>query len=481
MNSIDLAFTSATEQARLIREKVVSPLDLVELYLKRIESFNSKLGGYVTVAAEQAIAEATAKTEALATGDGELPPFFGVPIAIKDLNPVAGLPCSYGLKVLKNQIAAEDDGVVKRIKQAGFIILGKTTTSEMGMLPYSEPAGFLPARNPWNLDYTPGGSSGGAAASLAAGLCAIAQGSDAGGSIRGPAFCCGLVGIKPSRGRVTMAPFGDRLSGIASNGPFGRTVADAAALLDVMSGYVTGDPYWLPDPDVPFLAASRQPSPRLRIAFATEIPPIGEADPICQSAVLETATLLETLGHQVEPGALPDLTELIAPFTVIWQSILDEARIPEIVLGKMNRWLRTRARFSSCGKYLRAVDAMHTVARRIVACFDTIDVLLLPTYLHPTIRVGEWAALRPAKTLEEIIHWIAPCPPFNATGQPAIAVPTGIAPNGLPLGVQLVGRPAAESTLIALAAEIEQASPWSQRRPALAVGEESTPLSPGNR
>lgn len=476
MNSIDLAFTPATEQARLIREKLVSPLELVELYLKRIESLNGKLGGYVTVAAEQAIADATAKTEALAASDGELPPFFGVPIAIKDLNPVAGLPCSYGLKVLKNQIAAEDDGVVKRIKQAGFIILGKTTTSEMGMVPYSEPAGFLPARNPWNLDYTPGGSSGGAVAALAAGLCAISQGSDAGGSIRGPAFCCGLVGIKPARGRVTMAPFGDRLSGIATNGPFGRTVADAAALLDVMSGYTTGDPYWLPNPDVPFLAATQTPPPRLRIAFATSLPPLGEAEPVCQGAVLQTATLLEALGHQVEPGALPDLTDLITPFTVIWQSILDEARIPEIVLGKMNRWLRTRARFSSCGKYLRAVDAMQMIARRIVACFDTIDVLLLPTYLHHTIQVGEWATLRPSKTLEKIIHWIAPCPPFNATGQPAIAIPTGFAPNGLPLGVQIVGRPAAESTLIALAAEIERAQPWSQHRPTFATTAESAAL-----
>lgn len=471
MNSIDLAFTPAVEQARLIRAKEVSPLELTELYLRRIEHLNSQLGSYITVATDQAIADAKAKTEALAGNPEDLPPFFGVPISIKDLNSVAGLPCTYGLKVLKNQIATEDDGVVQHIKQAGFIILGKTTPSEMGTLPYSEPDGFPPARNPWNLQHTPGGSSGGAAAALAAGLCAISQGSDAGGSIRGPAFCCGLVGIKPSRGRITMAPFGDRLSGIASNGPFGRTVADAAALLDAMSGYVAGDPYWLPSPPESFLSATTTPPQRLRIGFVTAVAPVGEATPVCRNAVLDTAKLLEALGHDVEPGALPDLSELIGPFTIIWQAVLDEARVPELVLGKMNRWLRSRARFASCGKYLRAVDAMQMVARRIVASLDHLDVLVLPTYMYPAIRVGEWARVRSPKALENIIGWIAPCPPFNASGQPAISIPTGFTDQGLPIGVQLVGRPAAETTLIALAAQLEAAKPWSHHRPSIATAD----------
>jgi amidase len=479
MNSGDLAFTPALEQARLIRAKEISPLELTELYLQRIERLNGQLGSYVTVAAEQAIADAKTKTEALTGNLDQLPPFFGVPISIKDLNPVAGMPCTYGVKVLKDRVAPEDDGVVVRIKQAGFIILGKTATSELGTLPYCEPDGFPPARNPWNLDYTPGGSSGGAAAALAAGLCAIAQGSDGGGSIRGPAFCCGLVGIKPARGRVTQAPFGDRLSGIATNGPLGRTVADTAALLDVLSGYVTGDPYWLPDPDPSFLAMTNTAPKPLRIAFATSLAPIGDADPVCRQAVIDTARLLEQLGHSIEPG-YPDFADLVEPFTIIWQSVIGEAgvpfwrfllgekRIPVIFLGKMNRWLFQRAEASSSGKYLRAVAAMQIISRRIVSFFDDIDVLLLPTYMHPPIRIGEWANLRPAKTLEKIVDWIAPCPPFNATGQPAIALPTGFAPNGLPIGIQLIGRPAAESTIIALAAQLEQARPWTQR-PALAM------------
>jgi amidase len=391
-----------------------------------------------------------------------------VPISIKDLNPVADMPWSAGVKFIKNRIAIEDDGLVQRLRQAGFVLLGKTTTSQLGMLPYTEPEGFPPTRNPWHLDYTPGGSSGGAAAALAAGLCSISHGSDGGGSIRGPASCCGLVGLKPARGRVTMAPYGERLSGIATNGPIGRTVADTAALLDVMAGYVTGDPYWLPDPLESFLSACHRPLSKLRIAYATDIPTIGAAHPLCQQAVLDTVRLLEQLGHSVEPGC-PDFDGLIEPFTLIWQAILSESRVPELVLGKMNRWLRTRSRFVSCGGYLRAVSAMHKIARRIVGFFDAIEVLVLPVYLHPPIRVGEWATLRPARTLEKIIHWIAPCPPFNATGQPAISLPMGFTPEGLPIGVQLVGRPAAEATLIALAAQLETAKPWLQQRPAMAI------------
>ncbi|MBD0336792.1 MAG: amidase, partial [Cyanobacteria bacterium Co-bin13] len=206
MNPVDLAFTPALEQARLIREKVISPLEITELYLERIERLNPALGAYVTVMAEEALEEAQRQTERL--GRGSLPPFFGVPIAVKDLNTVAGVPCAYGIKAACDRIAEQDDYIVTKLRQAGFIILGKTATSQMGSLPYTEPPGFPPARNPWNLDYTPGGSSGGSAAALAAGLCAIAQGSDGGGSIRGPAFCCGLVGMKAARGRISFSPVG---------------------------------------------------------------------------------------------------------------------------------------------------------------------------------------------------------------------------------------------------------------------------------
>lgn len=466
MNQVDLAFTPALEQARLIRNREVSPLELVELYLERIQRLDNQIGSYFTVIAESAIADAKAKTEILAKNNSELPPFFGVPIAIKDLNAVAGVRCTYGSPALINNIADRDDGVVAKIKQAGFTILGKTATSELGSLPYTEPTGFPPTRNPWNLEYTSGGSSGGAAAALAAGLCAISQGSDGGGSVRGPAFCCGLVGIKPSRGRVSHAPVGDRLSGIAAIGPIARTVADAAALLDVMSGYVTGDPYWLPQPETSFFAATTAPPSNLKIAFATSIVPVGEAENECKQAVLDTVKLLTELGHTVEPGC-PDFTGLIEPFTAVWQAGVAYAGIPPEVLQPMNQWLL--AQTGGAGDYLRAVSQMQAIARQIVAFFDTVDVLILPTNMHPTIRVGEWANLNPEETLQKIIYWVAPCPPFNATGQPAIALPTGFDSRGLPIGVQLIGRPAAEATIISLATQLESAIGWNQKRPQLAI------------
>lgn len=466
MNQIDLAFTSALEQAQLIRNKEISPIELTQLYLERIQRLDSQLGSYFFVMAEEAIADAKNKTELL-TKTSELPPFFGVPISIKDLNPVIGVPCSRGNQLLKNNIATYDDGVVVRIRQAGCIILGKTSTPELGSFPYTEANAFPPTRNPWNLDYTPGGSSGGAAASLAAGLCAIAQGSDAGGSIRGPAFCCGLVGIKPSRGRVTNAPVGDYLSGMATNGPIARTVADAAALLDIMSGYVTGDPYWLPDPNPSFLAASQtQKLGNLRIAFTTELFPLGEAVSSCKQAVLDTVKLLQNMGHTVE-NATPDFSGLIEPFTIIWQSAVASSGLPPEALEPMNRWLWENK--TGAGEYLRAVQQVQVIARKIVAFFDNFDMLLLPTYLHPQIRVGEWANLNPAETLPRIINWIAPCPPFNVSGQPAIALPTGLGDNNLPVGIQIVGKPAADADVIALAAQIELANSWRDRPPAFAL------------
>ncbi|WP_293335064.1 amidase [Microcoleus sp. CAWBG58] len=459
MDSVDRAFSSALDLAKSIRDREISPLEIANVYLERIDRLNHQLGSYFTVTADRAIELATAQTEHLAglNKSEQLPPFFGVPIGIKDLTPVTGIPCTYGVQALHSNISPYNESVVWRIEAAGFNILGKTATSQIGSLPYSEPPGFRPARNPWNLDYTPGGSSGGSAAAVAAGLCAIAQGSDGGGSIRGPASACGLVGIKPSRGRVSWAPVGDYLSGISANGPLARTVADAAALLDVMSGYTTGDPYWLPDPNPTFLEASGQKLGKLRVAFSTSIAPVGEAAPVCQQAVLDTVKLLTDLGHDIEPGC-PDFTGLIEPFTVIWQSGAAASGIPGKVLEPMNRWLLEKT--VAAGEYLRAVNQMQVISRRIVGFFENFDVLVLPTYMHSPIGIGEWADLSCEETLQRIINWVAPCPPFNASGLPAIALPAILDDNGLPVGIQIIGRPAAEATLIALAAQIEAAKPF---------------------
>ncbi|WP_013324706.1 amidase [Gloeothece verrucosa] len=468
MNQIDLAFTSALEQAKLIRERQISPLELVEIYLARIERLNPQVGSFFHLAADAAISEAKAKTEFLANNQDlcNLPLFFGVPTAIKDLNAVAGMPCSYGVAALKDNIVNYDDGVVTRIKQAGLIILGKTATSQLGSFPYTEPPNFEPARTPWNLDYTAGGSSGGAASAVAAGLCALAQGSDGGGSIRGPALCCGLVGIKPARGRISNAPIGDFQSGIATNGPLARTVADAAAFLDVMSGYTTGDPYWLPEPKMSFLAATGEDVGQLRIAFSPSLAGFPESVPIVGQAVRETAKRLEEMGHIVEEGCF-NVEGLLEPFKIVWQSGVAAAGIPLELLCPLNQWLGEQQ--TSAGQYLQAVRTLQMISRSLVAFFQEYDVLVLPVYLHQAIRIGEWENLPPQETLEKMINWVAPCPPCNASGLPAITIPTGFDENGLPIAVQLVGGAADEITLIALAAQLEALNPWSHYRPAMAT------------
>ena len=287
---------------------------------------------------------------------------------------------------------------------------------------------------------------------MAAGLAPLAQGSDAGGSIRGPAFCCGVVGIKPSRGRVSWSPTGEHQGGISTNGPIARNVADAAALLDVMAGYVTGDPYWLTDPPISFYAATKQELPQLRIAYTTTVEPIGSATPELAEPVLTTCKHLEAMGHIVEP-ACPDFNGLIEPFTKIWQAGVAAAPIPVQFLSPMNQWISQQS--GTAGEYLQALGTMQAIARRIVSFFDRYDALILPVYLHPQILVGEWAGLSPEATLQKITNWIAPCPPFNAAGLPVIALPTGLGNTGLPVGIQIVGKPAAEATIITLAAQME--------------------------
>ncbi|MBP0017475.1 MAG: amidase [Cyanobacteria bacterium SBLK] len=461
---MNLAFSSALEQARLIRKGEISPLELTQLYLDRIQQLNPQLGSFVTIDADGAIADAKGKTEQLAreSDRDSLPPFFGVPTAIKDLNAVAGLPQMLGTLALKDNIPTYDDGVVAKIRGAGFTILGKTATPELGSFPYTEPPGFPPARNPWNLDYTPGGSSGGSAAAVAAGLCAVAQGSDGGGSIRTPASCCRVVGLKPSRGRVTHAPVGDFQNGIATDGMLTRTVADAAALLDVISGYVTGDPYWLPDPEVSFLESSRRSRTTLRIGFAIEMKPLDRPSEICQNAVLNTVKHLQTLGHHLEE-IHPDFTALETSFTRVWQGGIASAGLPPEALSPLNRWLMERA--GTAGEYLQAVTKMQVVSRQIVDTFAPYDAILFPVHTHSPIRIGEWAQLSPEETVAKIIQWVGPCPVANASGLPAIALPATFDEQGLPIAIQLIGKPAGEATILALATQLEAVNPWNDRPP----------------
>ena len=460
----DLAFTSALEQAKLIKERRVTPLELTQMYLDRIAKYDFQVGSFTYVARENAIADATAKTRQLKqiSDSGYLPPWFGVPIAIKDLKSVANMPLSYGVTALKDNLAQSDESIVTKMKQAGCVVLGKTATSQLGSFPYTEPEGFSPTRNPWQAEYTPGGSSGGSAAAVAAGFCALALGGDAGGSVRGPAACCGLVGLKPSRGRISFAPVGDRLSGLGTHGILTRTVADTATFLDLATGYVAGDPYWLNRPNIPFLNRLQQPLPRLKVGYITSLLPVGEANPECQESTGEIVRQLESMGHEVRPQTV-DVTPLIEPFKMIWSSAVAASGIPPEALSPMNRWVRSQS--GTAGEYLQAVTQMQLFARQLVAIFDDIDLMVTPTYMHPAIKVGEWQNLAPETVFSNITNWILPCPPFNATGQPAINIPAGFDARGIPLGVQLVGKPNDEATILTLAAQLENQYCWSQLKP----------------
>jgi len=457
MNNQELAFYPALKLAQLIRQKEISPLEITQIYLDRIEKFNPHLGSYFYIATQSALEDAQTKTEILAnTSDtSQLPLFFGVPTAIKDVNPVAGMPCSYGVSVAKEKMVDYDEAIVTKMRGAGFILLGKTATSQVGSLPYTEPPNFLPSRNPWNTEYTTGGSSGGAAGALAGGLCAIAQGNDGGGSIRIPSACCGLIGIKPARGRVSYAPIGDYQNGIATNGTISRTVEDGAALLDVISGYVTGDPYWLNPPDIPFQQVIKQELKPLRIAFSTHLPNLTETCPDYVEMIKEIALNLENLGHNLTE-ACPDIIPLVEPFKKIWQAGVPYTGFPLEALSPFNQWLAQQA--GSAGEYLQAVTKMQLISRSIVGFFDQFDVLLLPVLTHNPIKIGEWADLIPSEIVEKVVNWIAPCPIANASGLPAIALPTGkFDQNGLPMVFQIIGKPADEATLLKLAFQLEMA------------------------
>ncbi len=453
MNDVDLLLTSALAQAELIRQKQISPIELLNLYLARIDRLDPQIGAFFHVARTSAIQTAQAQTDLL-TKQTDLPPLFGLPIGIKDLNPVAGMPCSYGVAALKDQLATINDSIVLLLRQAGCNILGKTAISELAALPFSETPGFAPTRNPWNLAHTAGGSSGGAAAAVASGMLPFAHGDDGGGSLRGPAHCCGLVGIKPTRGRVSDAPVGDRITGLAARGPIARNVADAAALLDAMAYRLPGDPYLFPAVTDSFLAAAHQAPGRLKIAVCKSFPPFTDIDATYSVAIDLTADILSNLGHQMCEIEL-DIQTAVEPFMTVWQTAIAAAGIPATALGEFNQWLISRS--GSAADYLNALYSLQAISRQVVARWQEFDVLLAPVYLHSTISIGAWADLSPEKLLRKICDWTAPCPLFNATGQPVIVIPVALEPQtNLPIGIQLVGNLGAEAQLISLAAQLEQ-------------------------
>jgi amidase len=462
----ETAFAGPAALANLVHAREATPGELVELYLRRIEALDPKLNAFRVTLAEQALAEA----ERL-DGDRLAGPLAGVPIAVKDDIALAGQVATKGTRVLAGATpAAVDAEPLRRLRAAGAIPIGITNVPELMIFPWTASAAYGITRNPWDPSRTPGGSSGGSAAAVAAGLVAAATASDGGGSIRIPAACCGLVGMKPSRGRVSAAPARPGWLGLSTYGALALTVGDSALLLDVMHGTVAGEEPALPGFDGSYVEAAGTPPPPLRIAVSTKAPPVAITSPgAAQRAVHEgTARLLEQLGHHVSEHD-PDYGAAQWEFTQTWvRGVYEEAA----GTGRRGELERSTRQMAAAGRYLvpprrrqRLLRARPSTTQRITALWDEFDVLMTPALASAPVA-AEGGYGRAAAVAVDIAARMSPFTAvFNLTGQPAVTVPIGVDGEVLPTAVQLVGRVGAEDVLYSLAGQLEQAAPWMQRRP----------------
>lgn len=447
------AFRPAVEQARALARKEIKPRELVDLYYQRIVRTDGDLNAYVLLTRELAEAQADASERRIAAGES-LGLLDGVPISIKETASLAGYRASLGSRVFAEAKATFDGFAISRLKAEGAVILGKTNAPEFGSRPVTEGPMFPPARNPVDRERTAGGSTGGGAAALAAGLCALSHGGDGGGSIRIPASCCGVVGLKPSRGRISAGPLlGEDWAGLATTGVLARTVADAALGLDAMAGHLPGDPHWA-DIAAAFLPAAQVDPGVLRVGWTVDAP--ARVDPEVRAAVERAALELERLGHRVTRVS-PDLGgfgEIIQLLAVTAVGALPITR-PEL-LDPLNRLMFERAGEATAVDYLRTLNELHLRSRKLVATWDQIDVLLTPTLTYPAPKIGTLGQ-NPETAGEEFREWLSFTYPFNCTGQPAISLPLARSAAGLPIGIQLVGRPRDEYTILSLGAQLEAA------------------------
>ncbi len=460
----ELAFSGPVALAELVRSREVHPRELVELCLDRIEALNPRLNAFRVVMAEEALRAA----DEAADSDGSL---AGVPIAVKDDTPVAGQATTRGSRSY-GPPAAADSEVVRRLRAAGAIPIGITNVPELMIWPWTASEANGITRNPWDLSRTPGGSSGGSAAAVAAGLVPFATGSDGGGSIRIPAACCGLVGMKPTRGRVSTRPADEHWLGLSTYGPLARTVADSALLLDVMKGTTAADRYTIAQPAVSYLEAAGSPPRPLRVAVSRKIPG-GLPVPLSadqRGAWERMGQLLSELGHEVVERDPPYRLASIE-FTQTWMRGIyeDSLQVPD--RSKLERLTRQLA---AAGRTLvpnRRAEKLRlqrgASAARILGLWEEVDVLLTPG-LASTPLPAEGGFGRPAPIAVNMAAIFTPwTPPMNLTGQPAVSLPAGLSPDGLPLAVQLIGRLGDEQTLYSLAGQIEAAQPWVDRRPSI--------------
>jgi len=463
----DLAFAGLIGQGQLLGAKEVSSRELVELSISRIEQTQPTLNAFRLIRAEQALAEAEEADRRLEAGESA--PLLGVPVAIKDDTDLAGETTPFGC-VGEFEPKRSDAEVVRRLRAAGAVIVGKTNTPEVGQWPFTEGPAFGATRNPWHLDHTPGGSSGGSAAAVAAGLVAGAVGSDGAGSVRIPASWTNLVGLKPQRGRISTWPDPEAFNGLTVFGPLTRTVGDSALLMDVLSGNVPGDRHRPPAPADPFAVAAEQPPRRLRIALSLSIPYSGapaRLEPEVRGIVEGFAGRLEELGHDVERADIPWSLDVGASIMPRAMGGLREwvERVPDH--GSLDPRTRHNARVGRIlSPLLGLAHGFESVARRRVGkTFRDYDLVLSPATAQPAHPIGACEGLTNWETDKTIV---AACPyawPWNVLGWPGLSVPAGFTAAGLPIGGQLLGPANCEPLLLSLAAQLEAAESWHERRP----------------
>jgi amidase len=459
--------------AQLVRNRDVSPEQLLEAAIARVEQRDQALNAVVNKLYDHARAAIRA---GLPQG-----PLRGVPFLLKDLHALCtGTVTSNGSRFFQNNRADHDAELVSRYKKAGLVIFGKTNTPEFGLTITTEPTLFGPTRNPWQPQHTAGGSSGGSAAAVAAGLAPAAHASDGGGSIRIPASCCGVFGLKPSRGRNPHGPDrGEGWAGMSTEHVVTRSVRDSAALLDLTCGPDLGAPYFATPPGQPYSSELGADPGRLRIALATRTPAGEKIAPDCERAVMETARLLEQMGHRVDEATLDFVPEELAPGFRLVIAGNTRAAI-EAYAAKIGREPTPQAfekvtwmffelgATASAADYARGVLAIHRTGRMVARFFERYDMLLTPTLPRPPEKLGVFDMNTADLDAygRAVALFTAFTAPFNASGNPAMSVPLHWAPSGLPIGIQCVGRYGDEATLFRVAAQLEQARPWSNRRPA---------------
>jgi amidase len=472
----DLFYRPITELGALVSSGELSARELVETSLRRIEALDGEVNAFTHVHAEEALAAA----DAIKPGDER--PFAGVPIAIKTEVAVEGSPLTFGSKLFGDYTPDHDAFQIRRLKEAGMIVVGRTNMPEAGIMPITEPARFGATRNPWDLGRTPGGSSGGSAAAMAAGMVPVANALDGGGSIRIPAACCGLVGLKPSRNRISMGPeISDSLFGVT--GALTRTVDETARLLDVLAGYEPGDGNWAPPPAEPFADAARREPGRLRIGLVTA-PPVEHATlhPEHDRAVREAADLLASLGHEIKevepPGGAGQMESVF--LTVFGSYLASVVRFGGLIAGREPTaddvepltWAIYQHAIGITGvDFLVASAGIGTFARHFISgAMAELDLLLSPTLVQPPVPIGTYdTQVADMQEWARTGEFASFTPIANITGQPAISLPLYETSDGLPIGIQLTGAPAGEAVLLSVATQLEAAQPWAGRRAPMAA------------